>query len=74
MATIQKLNLRMLGLIKKHRELDNDIEQKQSQGFFDTTELRSMKKRKLKMREEIATINQQLEKLHAEREKAQQNA
>ena len=74
MATIQKLNLRMLGLIKKHRQLDTEIERKQSQGFFDNTELKSMKKRKLKMREEIAKINQQLEKLHVERENAQENA
>ena len=66
MATIQRLNIRMLGLMKKHRELDTEIRRMQAQPGVLDSELKSMKVRKLEMRTEIATINLQIEKLHAE--------
>jgi hypothetical protein len=67
MATIQKLNLRMLELIKKHRELDTKIRRLQTQPGARDNELKSMKVRKLEMRTEIANISSQLDILHKQR-------
>lgn len=59
-AEIRTLQLRLLELEAEHRDLDQLIEQIQSQGVHDELQVRRLKKRKLQLKDQIAQLQMQL--------------
>lgn len=60
MVTFEKLKNRLASLTNKHRELDNNIEKMYNEGYSDN-EIHSLKKQKLQLKDEITSLQQQLE-------------
>ena len=59
-VTLEKLKSRLASLTNKHRELDNNIEKMYNEGYSDN-EIHGLKKQKLQLRDEITSLQQQLE-------------
>jgi hypothetical protein len=57
---VRTLQLRLLELEAEHRELDHLIEQLQQDGSRDELQIRRLKKRKLQLKDQIATLQAQL--------------
>jgi hypothetical protein len=57
---VRTLQLRILELEAEHRELDHLIEQLQQDGARDELQIRRLKKRKLQLKDQIATLQAQL--------------
>ncbi len=57
---VRTLQLRILELEAAHRELEHLIEQLQQDGARDELQIRRLKKRKLQLKDQIATLQAQL--------------
>ncbi|NBW00309.1 MAG: DUF465 domain-containing protein [Betaproteobacteria bacterium] len=60
MQDVRTLQLRVLELEAEHRELDHLIQQLQLDGSRDELQIRRLKKRKLQLKDQIATLQAQL--------------
>ncbi|MEY3632825.1 MAG: YdcH family protein [Betaproteobacteria bacterium] len=57
---VRTLQLRLLELEAEHRELDHLIQQLGQDGSRDELQIRRLKKRKLQLKDQIATLQAQL--------------
>ena len=57
---VRTLQLRLLELEAEHRELDHRIQQLGQDGSRDELQIRRLKKRKLQLKDQIATLQAQL--------------
>jgi hypothetical protein len=58
--SFQNLSAQIFAMQAKHRQLDAEIERMQDQPFVDQLELQRLKKRKLRLKETIEMLKDQL--------------
>ena len=61
---IEKLNHHLTKLEEKHWHLNKDIDLMERSGRYDDVEIQNLKKERLHLKDEIATIKEQIEKLN----------
>ncbi len=60
LSSVRTIEIRILELEADHRELDNLINQLETDGIRDELQIRRLKKRKLQLKDTIAQLQSQL--------------
>ncbi len=60
LSSVRTIEIRILELEAEHRELDNLINQLETDGIRDELQIRRLKKRKLQLKDTIAQLQSQL--------------